>query len=46
MLTIIKHVADDNYVFNMTAHWHIMPATVKLHGSELSTSLILIMAFR
>ena len=27
MLTAIKHVAADNFVFNRTAHWHIMHAT-------------------
>jgi len=33
------------FVFSRTAHWHIMHATVKLQESELSTSLLLIMAF-
>jgi len=27
MLTAIKHVADANFVFSRTAHWHIMHAT-------------------
>ena len=29
----------------MTVHWHIMHAAVKLQGSELSTLLLVIMAF-
>jgi len=46
MLTAIKHVADDNFVFSRTVHWHIMHAKQsKLQQSELSTSLLLIMAF-
>jgi len=45
MLTAVKNVAWDNFVFSRTVHWHIMHAAVKLQGSELSTALLLIMAF-
>jgi len=45
MLTAIKHVADDNFIFNRTSLWHIVRATVKLHDSKLSTTHLLITAF-
>ena len=45
-LTAIKNVTGDNFAFSRRAHRHVIYATqVRLQGSELSTSLLLIMAF-
>jgi len=46
MLTAIKHVADDKFCFQQdSALAHHACNTVKLQESELSTLLLLIMAF-
>ena len=42
MLTAVKHVADDNFVFSRTAQWHIMQHS-QTAGER--TSFLLIMAF-
>jgi len=46
MLTAIKHVADDKFCFQQDSTLaHNACNTVKLQESELSTSLLLIIAF-
>jgi len=36
MLSDIKHVADDNFLFSRTAHWHIMNASMQ--GSQTAAA--------
>jgi len=38
MLTAINYVADDNFVFSRTAHWHMMHAT-QSNGSGANSQL-------
>ena len=46
MFNCYRKKNGDNFAFSRTAHRHVIYATqVRLQGSELSTSLLLIMAF-